>query len=905
MADKDLNEIIQALIDALNNKISGQKTSKPLTKEGKDTASLASELEFDKMQDFIKNQERWSEQIKRNTRIAEESAKETIDSEQIINELKEERIRQITEEFRQNQLILLQLRKKLDDAQKASIHDQKAIDDLIKKIKLMEDETKEQAKILEGYEKEEKLKQNIKSIGGEIFQTLKNIGLEQEKHIIQISKLTGGYADIFGTMREASRLSYANTLGLGITAQQANQAMSELATGFKNLKSNTADSIASMTVATAQLEKIGVSGTAAVKGFDTLVNAMGKTPQQATKIEQSFVQMAAKNKLALSTISEAFAANSDRFVGYGEKMNKVLEGLAYQSLQTGIEVNKLINIAQGFDTFEDASRKVGNLNSLLGGDYLNSVEMLTASDEDRIRLIRESVAASGLQWESMNRFQKMAVANAAGIKDLNEAAKMFGVQNAENIKKQAEQAEVQKTLEQQAEQMSTMFDKLKSSFNGLMIAIDPFLEVIMTLVGVFGKFLNFIVTGGGMFDSFGRQVMAVIISVGLGIAFFVGKNVLLGGSFGFIGNMAAAAMAKINAFSAAARAAPSTVGGATSPTGPGSLTTGVNAGKMIESAAAMLLFAGALFVLAKALQEFSDPSITGGGIGIAIGAIGAMVGISYLLQRAAPNITSGSILIAIIAGSLLLLGAALQMFSKVDWKLVAGIGVIILGLGLAIAKFGLAVSGPQGALLAIGIGILLAISVALLAVGAAIKLIVEPIEKLSSVFMSLTNSVVKLFEIKDLKQNFSDLESFFSQLSNIDVEPINNLANAIAILATNLEILASLSAVDLATVKGKAEMAVQYTESTKNMASYVANQQAAVADLNRSTGGTTTTGTATNIVPVQVYIGKDKILDILSKDFENIAADKSTQLLEAVGVETKSLPDFGVFRRTISQPSGK
>jgi hypothetical protein len=897
----DPDKLARIIANALKDAVGDVDPTKTPTVDVGGTTKRVSDLDLKNLQEYLEKQKQLNKEIEDNIDIAKKYAKETIDAEQIINEMNEERIRQLRQQFRQNQLTLIELRKQYDLIKDKNSEEGK---ELQKKIKALEEVVNLQARELENDEKLRKNKENIKSITGEIFQTLKNIGLEQEKHIIQISKLTGGYADIFGTMREASRISYANTLGLGITAQQTNQAMTELATGFKNLKSNTADGIASMTIATAQLEKVGVSGTSAAKGFDTLVNAMGKTPQQAAKIEQSFVQMAAKNKLALSTISEAFAANSDRFVGYGEKMNKVLEGLAYQSLQTGIEVNKLINIAQGFDTFEDASRKVGSLNSLLGGDYLNSVEMLTASDEDRIRLIRESVAASGLQWESMNRFQKMAVANAAGIKDLNEAAKMFGKQNAENIKQQAEQAEVQKTLEQQAEQMSTMFDKLKSSFNGLMIAIDPFLELAMTLVGVFGKILNTIVTGGGMFDSFGRQVMAVIVSVGLGIAFFAGKNVLLGGSFGFVGRMAQAAMQQINAFAAAARSAPSTVGGGASPASPGSLTTGVNAGKMIESAAAMLLFAGALFVLAKALQEFSDPSITGGGIGIAIGSIGAIVGISYLLQRAAPNITSGSILIAIIAGSLLLLGAALQMFSKVDWKLVAGIGVIILGLGLAIAGFGLAVSGPQGALLAIGIAVLIGIAGALYILGKAIELVVDSLSKASPAFTNLTNSLIKLFQIKDLKQNFSDLKTFFSDLSDINIEPINNLANAIAILATNLEILASLSAVDLATVKGKAEMAVQYTESTKNMATYAANQQAAVADLGRNTGGITTS-TTTNMVPVQVYIGKDKILDILSKDFENIAADKSTQLLEAVGIETKSLPDFGVFRRTVAQPTGK
>lgn len=889
MADKDLNEIIQALIDALNNKLSGQKTTKPLSKEGKEIASSTSELEYEKLQDFIKNQERWSEEIKKNTRIAEDSAKNTIDSEQIINELKEERIRQITEEYRQNQLILLQLRKKLDDAQKASIYDQKAIDDLKAKIKLLEDETKEQAKLLEGDKKEKELKEGILSIVKQTWEASKQYGLELEKHIIAISKSNGAYAGLLSNLREAGRLSQATTLGTGITGEENMRALEALSDSFIGLTTYSAQSISNLQVATAQLTKVGVSSTAAAKGFDSLVLAMGKTPEQAAKIEQSFVQMAAKNRLALNSVSQAFAENSSRFVGYGEQMTKVLDGLAEQSLKTGIAINKLVGIAQGFDTFEDASRKVGNLNALLGGDYFNSVELLTATDEERIRLLKEGVSASGMQWESMNRFQKMAIANAAGISDLNEAAKMFGQTSLQNTRQQADQAEVQKTLAEQANLMSPMMDKLKSSFNGLYIAIDPFLSVAISLVEYFGKFLNlFVKAGEALGGSIGGKIAAVIVSLSLAAGFLAIKNSLLGASWNFIANSisrATARLAEWKAINTGTGEGPAAISSAVPGTAPVSGAAGgflSNAGNMLKAAGSILLFAAALFVLAKALQEFSDPKITGGGIGLAVGSILGMIAMSYLLQKAAPNITSGSILIAIIAGSLLLLGLALQMFSKVDWKLVAGIGVIILGLGLAIAGFGLAVSGPQGALLAIGIGVLIGISAALTILGVAIKLIVDSIKDAGPAFTNLTDSLAKLFEIKDLKENFSNLESFFSQLSSIDVEPINNLANAIYNLATNLEALAAIPSKMGINVTGKTDLTETINKSVANAA------EATTAISKASTAATTQalipTQQTITYVPLVVQIDKKNILNVLSDDIKVISKAETLNIIDGVGI---------------------
>jgi len=804
-----------------------------------------------------------------------------VDAEQILKEAQEEKAKIIEEQYRLNQknylLLLDQIEAETDPDKKKALETER---DVLKQRII------DQAKSLENLEKEKKLKEGILSIGKEIWQVSKQYGFELEKHIIAISKANGGYAELSSNLREAGRLSQAITLGTGITGEENMRALEALSEGFIGLTTYSAQSISNMQVATAQLTKVGVSSAIAAKGFDSLVLAMGKTPEQAGKIQESFVQMAAKNRLALSSVSQAFAENSSRFIGYGEQMTKVLDGLAEQSLKTGIAISKLVGIAQGFDTFEDASRKVGNLNALLGGDYFNSIELLTASDEERIRLLKEGVAASGMQFESMNRFQKMAIANAAGISDLNEAAKLFGKTSLENTKQQAEQAQVQKTLAEQAASVSLGMDKLKSTLNGLFIALDPFIEAFRFLADLLSGIANGVskIFGGGTIG----QIMSALTSITIFVGMLAIKNRVLGGSWNFIANSIARATAQLAAWKAAnagggamegitkfkqgpASVAPSpAVGGVQSATG-GFLA---NAGNMLRAAGAILLFAAALYVLAKALQEFSSDKINAQGIAFAATSIIVLLGVFKVIDKATGQIGKGALGIGLMALVLIGLGVALSMFKGLDWKILAGIGAIILGLGLAMAGFGMAVSGPGAVLIGIGIAMIIAISAALLILGSSL-------EKISTSFKTLS-------ELKNLGEVSSGLIKFLDDLADTNVSPINNLADAIGTLAENLQKLASVSANMAINVSGNAKTVL--TEQVGAAAAAVTKTSEAVSatTANMNSQALIPAQQTTAFVPLVVQIDKETIVKILQKDIENIAIGQTQNVLDAAGLVQSS-----------------
>jgi hypothetical protein len=759
--------------------------------------------------------------IDENIKTIANNKKIIIDYEQIESELGEEKLNRLKEEFRINQQTLLQLLQQQDGRKGEN-------EELDKKIEHLEKITRLQGKQIQDANKEKEVKEKIFSLVKQTYEMSKQYGQELEKHIIQISTLNGGYEKYKETIGSANDLLYASTVGTGIMFSEANQSIQELSRNFIGLSTQSAESIANMSKGVAELGKLGVDAATASRGFDTLVNAMGKTPAQAYKIQESFVQMAAKNRLALGAVTQAFGENANRFVGFGEQMNKVLEGLAEQSLKTGIAIGKLVGIAQGFDTFEDASRKVGNLNALLGGDYFNSIELLTASDEERIRLLKEGVAASGMQFESMNRFQKMAIANAAGISDLNEASKLFGQTSLQNTKQQAQAAEVQKTLAEQAQSATLAMDKLKSTFNGFLLILEPIVTTTMKVVNIIAD----VVQGfKGFLEQMGLSptVAAVITST---IVLLVSKLTLLGGVIGFVARGIMSGL--ISAFSSLATSAPAagaSVGGAISTIGSAAKAT----------AAGLLSLGGAI-------------ALIGVGIGVAAFGLSKLVLAFKELGSEQATAAMGSI-IAIMTGFTIMVAslAAIAIFATTP---IAGLAGALLAIGGAVALIGA------------GIGI----------AAAGIGYMTQNISGLVDSFSKLNADEVGKFTSLFSDENIKQVEKFAEAISKLN-DPFNTLNNNLKSIVSNLTTMVP-------------DMNLQVSASPVSLATAatglgaVTNTSNSVINNTRNTSAQTLIPAqqTTAFVPLVVQIDKKTIIEVLKEDIGNIARGQALDTLDAVGL---------------------
>jgi hypothetical protein len=173
----------------------------------------------------------------------------------------------------------------------------------------------------------------------------------------------------------------------------------------------------------------------------------------------------------------------------------------------------------------------------------------------------------------------------------------------------------------------------------------------------------------------------------------------------------------------------------------------INTTDLIKAAAAMLILAAALYVVAKALQEFGSvewESIAKGGV-----ALLGLVGIGYLLSKVAGDMILGAAAMVILGAALWVIGLALQMFTTIGWEDLAKAGVALVGLSAIVAGLGFLII-PIGlgvvALAILSAGIL-AFSVSMMALALATSLFEKSVDGI----MGQLNKLVDLDGEKLLK----------------------------------------------------------------------------------------------------------------------------------------------------------
>jgi hypothetical protein len=184
-------------------------------------------------------------------------------------------------------------------------------------------------------------------------------------------------------------------------------------------------------------------------------------------------------KKAIADLGTSFGQLSS----HGANAGKVFIELQRQSKELGVEVGTMLGIVgKGFDTFDGAAEKAGKLNAMLGGDYLNSVEMLNATESERVDIMRQAFTQSGKNWDQMDRFEKKSIAAILGAKDEAEARKMLGQVSIEEQLRLKSEADAQKQLEDAQKASADTMRLLQLSLSDFMVIAKPVAETIRSMV---------------------------------------------------------------------------------------------------------------------------------------------------------------------------------------------------------------------------------------------------------------------------------------------------------------------------------------------------------------------------------------------------------------------------------------
>ncbi len=325
------------------------------------------------------------------------------------------------------------------------------------------------------------------------------------KAFIEMDSAFSSFAAVTGASREYNDVITATARGntaLGISFQQSGKAVTDLYTNLNTFSTLNKSAQEELTVTTAKLEKLGISGGETAKSIQTLSIMMGVTELQAADTVEQFAAMGQAIGVSSKQMISDFIAVKDQLAVFGSSMDETFLKLEAQAKATGVAVNDLLNITNKFDTFESAANQVAKLNAMLGGPYLSAMTMIEKTDPtERINMIRESVNNAGMSFQSMSYYQKKAIMEAGGFKSIEEAQRILSMsagEAAEELQKQqASQEELNKAIERAQpiqEKMSMIMANFAVVMQGPVEMLSSFLTIVIKVMDEL-PFLSYLLGG--------------------------------------------------------------------------------------------------------------------------------------------------------------------------------------------------------------------------------------------------------------------------------------------------------------------------------------------------------------------------------------------------------------------------
>jgi len=340
-----------------------------------------------------------------------------------------------------------------------------------------------------------------------VAQELVNFGFQQDEVIAQFKAQTGAGDEFNETIRDVA----IGNIAAGVSLEDVAGAVRVLKNEFTDFTYLTQQQQEAITETTVQLEKLGFGFATQASIIQTATQSLGMDVAEANDLLIDLASTARSLGVDIDTLGSQFAANKDFIVRFGEDGQEVFEELAVAAKALGTELGTLVGVVDNFKTFDDAGRIVGRFNAILGGPFLNSIDMLNASFEDPIegiKMLRDGFDQAGKSVEDLSGAELEAFASALGL-STSETTELLGKSN--------EELEIQRMNQEQvaeaARQAQSAMKQLSNAFNQMLIAGKPLIDnLIVPLIEGIGSFAGFI---AGASSALGRFVGVGLAAAGI------------------------------------------------------------------------------------------------------------------------------------------------------------------------------------------------------------------------------------------------------------------------------------------------------------------------------------------------------------------------------------------------------
>ena len=317
------------------------------------------------------------------------------------------------------------------------------------------------------------------SITAKIVESTIKMVLETSEALANFNRMTTASGELDSAIIQAS----ISTKQFGVSMSETVAAAGELYTSMSSFSQMTNEAVTEVTALAAAMERTGL----AVKDFgqiaDLAMKGFGMSQEESLEISKQLLGVSQQLGIPMSQLGADFTSSMAELAKYGPEGIEVFKELAAMAKAAGVEVNTLLGIAKNFDTIEGAAQATSRLNAILGST-LNTVEMLNASESERIMMIKQSIEATGQSFGSMDRFKQQAIANAAGITNMADANKLFNTSGAKFREELAKMTGETGDLKDATSAATSIGDNFKLMIESLAVGLGPLVSIMSSLIQV-------------------------------------------------------------------------------------------------------------------------------------------------------------------------------------------------------------------------------------------------------------------------------------------------------------------------------------------------------------------------------------------------------------------------------------
>ena len=304
------------------------------------------------------------------------------------------------------------------------------------------------------------------------------LALELEKSESEFRQATGASAGFAREMTNSYEAVRENT----ISAQQNQEAWSALYTTYTDFTMISEDARAKIGQTTAVLQRMGIGAHESAAGMQVATKMLGQTGTQAAGTLIELNSLAQNLGVPPRELIAQYGQMGSSLAKLGSDGTRAFKDLARVAKITGLEMQKLLSMTDKFDTFEGAATSAGKLNAALGGNFVNAMDLMMATDPaERFGMIRDALDEAGLSFDDMSYYQRKFYADSLGLDSVGDLAQMMSG-NMEALG-----AETQKTSKDyadaaaQAAEMASVQDSLKAVLQSLIPILLPLLNKLQSL----------------------------------------------------------------------------------------------------------------------------------------------------------------------------------------------------------------------------------------------------------------------------------------------------------------------------------------------------------------------------------------------------------------------------------------